>query len=87
MILRILASVLLLFSILFMPLWVSAALAFAGMVYFSIFAEAVALFFLSDLLYGASEAKFYGMVFVSFFFSLAILIIVELLKKKLKFYS
>jgi hypothetical protein len=86
-ILRILAGAVLLFSILFMPFWVSVALACAGMIYFYTFWEAVALFLLSDVLYGTSEAKFYGMVFVSFFTSLVALVAIEIFKKKLKFYN
>ena len=87
MALRILASVVLLFSVLFWPFWVSVILALGAMIYFPVYWEAVALFFLSDALYGASEAKFFGMVFVSFFVSLAVLITAEALKKKLKFYN
>ncbi|MFZ2150316.1 MAG: hypothetical protein WAV15_04115 [Minisyncoccia bacterium] len=70
-----------------MPLWVSVILAFAGMVYFPIFWEATALFLVSDVLYGVSEMKFNGIVFISFFTFLAALVLVELLKKKLKFYK
>jgi hypothetical protein len=86
MIFRILASVLLLFSILFMPFWVSVILALAGMIYFSIFWEATTILLLSDLLYGAREAKFFGAVFVSFIISAIVLIVIEIIKKKLKFY-
>lgn len=86
MVLRILASVVLLFSILFLPFWFSALLALGGMIYFRVFFEAVALFFASDLLYGVPEPKFFGLVFVSFFTSLAALVAIEALKKKLKFY-
>lgn len=87
MALRILAFILLLFSVLFLPFWVSVILALGAMVYFPVFWEATALFLLSDLLYGASEAKFFGMVFVSFFASIAVLIAIETLKKRLRFYS
>ena len=87
MLIRIIASILLLFSILFMPFWVSVILALAGMFYFTIFWEAVVLFFLSDLLYGTTEARFHGIVFVSFVITGIVLIIVEILKKKLKFYK
>ena len=86
-ILRILTSMLLLLSILFMPFWLSLILALAGMIYFAIFWEAVVLFFLSDLLYGIKEAKFSGAIFVSFILSIIILIAIEAVKKKLKFYS
>ena len=87
MILRILAVFLLLFSILFMPFWVSAVLALAGMFYFSIFWEAVVLFLLSDLLFGVKETKFFGIVFVSFILAAVTLLIIEAVKKKLKFYT
>jgi hypothetical protein len=82
MVFRILASILLLFSILFLPLWVSAILALAGIIYFAVFWEAAILFLLSDLLYGAREARFSGAVFISFAATVIILIIVEIVKKK-----
>jgi hypothetical protein len=44
------------------------------------------LFFLSDLLYGTREAKFFGIVFISFLISLVLLYLVEFFKTKLKFY-
>jgi hypothetical protein len=87
MALRILASLVLLFSILFMPFWVSVILALAGMIYFPFFIEAVFLFFLSDLLYGTPESRFFNIVFVSFIIALISFIILELLKKRLRFKS
>ncbi|MEK7060002.1 MAG: hypothetical protein AAB970_00060 [Patescibacteria group bacterium] len=84
MIKRILAILILLLSILFMPFWLSVILALAGMIYFSFFWESVALFFLSDLLYGISEARFLNIFFISTIVSSIILIIIELLKKKLR---
>jgi len=69
-----------------MPFWISVILALAGMIYFPLFWEAIILFLLSDLLYGVAEAKFFGMVFVSFIFSAIVLMIIETMKKKLKFY-
>ena len=82
---RILAFLILLISILAFPLWVSAILALLGMMYFYFFIEAVILFLISDLLYGVPELKFFNIVFVSFFASLVIFIILKLLKKKLRF--
>ena len=87
MLLRILASLVLLFSILYLPFWVSVILALAGMVYFPLYWEAAALFLLSDALYGVPQARFFGFVFVAFFLSLVILAAAEILKKKLKFYN
>jgi len=86
MIPRILASVFLLFSILFLPFWVSIILALAGMIYFNIFWEATILFLLSDLLYGMKDAKNSPIIFISFIVSVLFLIIIEIIKKKLKFY-
>ncbi|HEU0085832.1 MAG TPA: hypothetical protein VFQ59_02635 [Candidatus Paceibacterota bacterium] len=86
MLLRILASVILLISIVYLPFWVSAILAFAGMIYFAFYFEAVGLFLISDLLYGAPEERYYGMVFVTMIFALVLLGIIEFAKKKIRFY-
>ncbi|MBI2627629.1 hypothetical protein HYW72_01730 [Candidatus Nomurabacteria bacterium] len=85
MALRIISGILLLISVLFMPFWVSVVLALIGMAYFSFFLEAVFLFFLSDLLYGTPEPKFFNVVFVSFIAAFICFIILELLKKQLRF--
>ncbi|MES3031928.1 MAG: hypothetical protein V4699_01650 [Patescibacteria group bacterium] len=84
MLLRILGSVILLCSVLFMPIWASIILALLGMAYFSFFLEAPFLFLLSDLLYGVQEAKFSDMIFVSFVSAIICIIILELLKRKLR---
>ncbi|MEK7104512.1 MAG: hypothetical protein AAB868_00550 [Patescibacteria group bacterium] len=84
MTLRILASLILVLSILFLPFWVSVVLALVGMAYFSFFWESVFLFFLSDLLYGVSETRFFNVFFVSLIVSFLALIIIELLKKKIR---
>ena len=83
---RILASIILLLSVLFMPFWLTAILALAGMIYFRYFVEAVGLLLLSDMLYGLPVNKFFDIVFVSFIFGIVTLFIVEFVKKKLKFY-
>jgi len=85
--LRILTSILLLFSILFMPFWISVILALGAMIYFAIFWEATILFLFSDLLYGIKETKNSPEVFTSFIISLIILVIIKIFKKKLKFYN
>jgi len=87
MLLRILASIVLLLSVLFLPFWVSVILALASMAYFSFFLEAVFLFLLSDLLYGVKEPKLFNMIFVSFSIALVCFIILELLKKRLRLRS
>ncbi len=87
MVLRILASIILLWSVLFMPFWLTVLLAIAGIIYFHLFFEALGAMLLSDLLFGTHEVKFSGIVFVSFVASIIFLIAAELIKKKLKFYS
>lgn len=87
MLIRILAAAVLLFSVLFMPLWVSAILALAGMFYFHIFWEAVLLFLISDLLYGVKDTRLWNLYFVSFFISLILILIIEIVKKKLRYYQ
>ena len=82
--LRILASLALLLSILFMPFWVSVILALTAMVYFQFFWEGVILFFHSDLLYGTGEVRFLNVFFVSFIISFLVLMAIELVKKKVR---
>lgn len=84
MVLRILASLILLLSILFMPFWVSVILALVSMVYFSFFWESLVLFFLSELLYGVNEIRSSNIFFISFILPSITLLIVEFLKKKLR---
>ena len=86
MIIRILASVLLLFSILFMSFWVSVVLAFGAMIYFNVFWEATVLFLLLDLLYGTKEVMGFPVIFIHFILALIFLIIIETVKKKKRFH-
>lgn len=85
--LRISAVIILLYSILFLPFWVSAILTLAGIIYFKFFIEALFLFLLSDLLYGVPEARFLNITFVSVLMISILFIVIEYLKKKLKFHS
>lgn len=84
MVMRILAVLILLASVLFLPLWFSAILALIFMGFFNFFIEAVGIFLLSDLLYGAKEERFFNILFVSFLVSLAVFIVIELVKKKIR---
>lgn len=87
MVLRIISTIILILSILFLPLWMSTILALVCMIYFSIYFEAVLVFFLSDLLHGVREIRFFNIIFVSSIISAIVLLIIELVKKKLKFYD
>jgi hypothetical protein len=86
MILRILAFFVLLFSILFLPFWVSVILGILGMIYFRFYLEAVILFFISDFLFGTLGTKYAFLIFTSGILSFLVLILIEFLKKKFKFY-
>jgi hypothetical protein len=70
-----------------MPFWISIILAFLGMMYFSLFFEAVVILFLSDLIFGIKEQKLLNIYFFSFFSALIFLLLIEFFKKKLKFYK
>jgi len=83
---RIILSILLLLSILFLPFYISVALAVVGIVYFPLYWEVVALFFISDLLYGAEREIFSDIISVGTFIAIALLLVGEGLKKKLRFY-
>ncbi len=81
---RILAVAVLFFSILYLPFSASVILALLGMIYFPYFAEAVILFLVSDSIYGVPGAGFFDFVYIATVFSLVLLVIIELLKKKLR---
>ena len=84
MLTRILASLILLLSILFLPFYISVILALGGIIYFAFFWEAFVLFLISDLLYGANEARFFHIKFVSALIVIFLIILAEFLRKKLK---
>jgi len=54
------------------------------MIYFHIFWEAVLLFLLSDLLYGTKGDGKSPAIFISFFVSILVLLIIEFIKTKLR---
>jgi hypothetical protein len=86
MVARILFSILLLFSVLFLPFWVSIILGLIGIGYFPLYWEATALFLLSDLLYATPETKFLGIYFAALIIFILVLILAESLKRKIRLY-
>lgn len=84
---RIISSILLLLSILFMPFWVSIIIGLVGITLFPFYVEALLLFLLSDLLYGVAQDRFHGILFLSSIIILCGILLLEGLKKKLKFYD
>ncbi len=84
---RIFAVIILLISALYMPFWMTAFLAVAGMFYFSVFIEALIVFVISDLVFGMREVKFSGAVFITIAIGAVLLAGIEFIKKKMKFYK
>lgn len=74
-------------SMLFAPFYISIILGLFGLLYFEKFVEAPIVFLFSDLIHGANTARFHGILFVSFLMSLIAFFIIEMSKKKLKFYN
>ena len=70
-----------------MPFWVSIIIGLIGVIMFPFFIEALFLFLLSDLLYGVEQDRFHSVLFLSSIIILCILLLLEGLKKKLKFYN
>jgi len=87
MIKRIGFSLLLLVSVLFWPFWLSLILVLFGISYFSNYWEGIVIFFLSDLLLGVPKERFFNFELVGTLSALISLVLIELLKKKLKFYE
>jgi len=79
-VMRVLAVIVLLFSALSFPVWITAILALSAMLYFPYFIEAVVIFLISDLLFAAPAHKLY-----SFLFALLVFIVIEVAKRKLRF--
>ena len=82
---RIVFSITLLASILFLPFWVSVLLAIVGMVFFPSFFEAILILFISDLLYGVPEARYFDLTFVSLILSVILFLAIQFLKKRSMF--
>ncbi len=86
MVLRVLTSIILLVSVLFMPFWVSVILSLLGIIYFRYYFEAALILLISDVLYGVPEPKFFDMVFISSITAIIGIVLTEFIKKKLRFY-
>jgi hypothetical protein len=85
--LRILVFIMLLFSVLYLPFWISAILALTGILLFDFFWEGTIAMLISDLLYGVRESKLSSFVFVSFLITVVAVVLAEFFKKKMRFYG
>jgi hypothetical protein len=84
---RLLFSAILLFSVLFLPFYITGLIALGGILVFPMYIEAVVMLLISDLLFGTLEPRFFGVLFVSSGLGLVALLVLESLKKKIKFYG
>jgi hypothetical protein len=84
---RIFIDIIIFFSIFYFPWWITTIFVIGGIFLFRNFYEAIFAGFLLDALYGAKTVEFYGFWFVfaaSFFL---FYIIVNRLKKNIRFYN
>lgn len=84
---RIGATFLILFSVLFLPFIFTVLFALCAILYFKNYYEAILVLFLSDLIYGASETRYFHMYFVGAIVTTITLFTMEALKTRLKFYQ
>ena len=81
---RILAALFLLLGVLFLPFWLTLVLGVGMMIYFSFFVEAMALFLISDFLFGVPTTKFFGITYFSFLTAALLFAIIEFVKTRLR---
>jgi hypothetical protein len=83
---RIISILILLFSVTFLPFWVSVLLGLSAMFYFPIFFEIVILALVSDLLFGVPSQVLWFSSFTTVVSTSIVLVLVEIFKKNLKYY-
>ena len=84
MTLRILAGILLLISIFWLPFWCTIVYALFCLYYFASYYEVFPAFLLVDLVYGTQETRFLGFGLVGLAIAFVFFFGMELLKKKLR---
>jgi hypothetical protein len=83
---RILVTVFLILSVLFLPYWLQGISFVGAAFYFSIYWEGLVVFLISDLIFAQITPKLFGILYASLIISIILLISIELLKKKLRYY-
>lgn len=84
---RLAYTCILFFSLLFLPFWCSFILMLGGMLYFKFYLEAVILLLLSDFFLGTTQVRYANVVLIGFSVSILVLITIEFIKQKTKFYN
>ncbi len=85
--LRISLDAIIFLSIFYFPWWVGMFLAVVGILFFSNFFEIFLVGYLLDLLYGTNVKEFYGIWFVFTLLSVVVYVIIEHIKKNIRFYE
>jgi hypothetical protein len=84
---RILSTLFLILSVLFLPFWLQALFFVLAAFYFSIYWEGVVVFLISDLIFAQNTPKLFGILYGALILSLLFLLAIEILKKKLRYYN
>ena len=87
MALRIISDIALLLSIFLAPFWLTVLFAIALLFVFDNFYEILPIFFLIDLLYPVTSGKFGGVMIVSLILATVLLVLSNVLKKKMRPYK
>jgi len=85
--LRFIANLILFFSVLFLPWWVTAIFIVVAIFIFKKFYEAIAWGFFGDLIYGISIAAFFNFGLFLTLGAGIIFFIIEFLKKRIRYYQ
>ncbi len=71
----------------FAPYYVFILLGVIGMFVFPKYYESVILFFLSDVIYGTKEIRYFDFVYITSIVGIVLFFIIEFTKNKLRFYK
>lgn len=81
--LRVIFTLILFLSSIFGPFWLTALLVLFGIIYFKLFWEGVIILLISDFFFGVSEARYNNLTYIAFITSLVVLVIAEVVKRKM----
>jgi len=84
MFLRLTSVILLLVSVIFLPWWLWLVMAAGLMFLLPAFWEAIPILFVSDLIFGVPEGRFFGSVFATLIVGIVIYLLINLFKKYLR---
>lgn len=80
---RVFSYIVIIFSIMVFPWWITLVLSIVAIIYFSQYYEIIPLLFIMDIIYAVPTVKFHGMVLISFGTAFILVLIKEKLKKQI----